>query len=45
MRYEKPEVARLDAAIIAIEDQQGNKTLDPVNDGIYPTDPAYQADE
>jgi len=45
MRYEKPEVALLEAAITAIEDQQGNKTLGPVHDGIYPTDPAYQADE
>jgi hypothetical protein len=45
MRYEKPEVALVDAAIAAIEDQAGNKTLDPVHDGIFPTDPAYQADE
>lgn len=45
MRYEKPEVALVDAAIAAIEDQAGNKTLDPVHDGIRPTDPAYQADE
>jgi hypothetical protein len=45
MRYQKPEIVLVDAAVAAIEDQAGNKTLDPVHDGIYPTDPAYQADE
>jgi hypothetical protein len=45
MRYEKPKIILVDAAVAVIEDQEGNKTLDPVHDGIYPTDPAYQSDE
>jgi hypothetical protein len=45
MKYEKPEVVKLESAVAAIQSGGVSKQKDALDSGHQPTNPAYEADE